>query len=73
MLADDQLLVRGDLDKALRGDGIEAATAGVPVVNRDDSEVVVHAGADAVVGAHCPGVDLGGALIPLRLKCLLLL
>ena len=64
MLADDELLVGSDLHKALRSDGVEATSAGISIVNGNDCKVVVDAGADALIGAHCPGIDLGSALLP---------
>ena len=65
MLADDELLAGSYLDEPLRGDGAEAASAGVAVEDGDHGEVVVDALAYAVVGAHGPGVDLGRGLLPL--------
>ena len=61
MLADDELAVGSDLHQALRGDGVEAAAAGVAAVHGHHGEVVVHALADTLVGAHGAGVDLRGA------------
>ena len=58
MLADYELLVGSDVDKTLRSDGVEASTAGVSVIDGHDSEMIVDAGADAVVRAHRPRIDL---------------
>ena len=61
MLADYELLVGSDVNKTLRSDGVEASTAGVSVIDGHDSEMIVDAGADAVVRAHRPRIDLLGA------------
>ena len=68
MLADDQFLAGRDVDQALRGDHAEAAAAGIAVVDGNHREMVVHAGADALVGAHRPRVDLGRASLADRLE-----
>ena len=62
MFADDELLVGSNFYAALGSDGVEASSAGVSVVDAHNGQVVVHAFADALVGAHGAGVNLGGAL-----------
>lgn len=73
MLADYELLVGSDVNKTLRSDGVEASTAGVSVIDGHDSEMIVDAGADAVVRAHRPRIDLLGAILPDRTQFLLIL
>ena len=64
MFADDELLVGSNFYAALGGDGVEAASAGVSVVDTNHCKVIVDTGADTLIGAHGTGVNLGGALFP---------
>lgn len=73
MLADYELLVGSDVNKTLRSDRVEAAATGVSVIDRDNRKMVVDAGADAVVGAHGPWIDLPGAFLTHGTESLLLL
>ncbi len=63
MLTNDEFLVGSDVHETLRSDRVEAASAGVPVVDRNHREMIVHAGSDTIIGAHCPRVDLLGAIL----------
>ena len=73
VLADDELLVRRNLNEPLRNDLVETAAAGISVVNGNDSKVIVLALTDPFIGAHGPGINDGGALVPLVTEGLLLL
>lgn len=73
MLADYELLVGSDVNKTLRSDRVEAAATGVSVIDRDNRKMVVDTGADAVVGAHGPWIDLPGAFLTHGTESLLLL
>ena len=73
MLADYELLVRCDVDKTLWSDRVEAASAGIAVVDRDNGKMVVDAGTDTIIGAHGPWIDLLGTFLTDGAESLLLL
>ena len=73
MLADDEFLVGCYLNESLRNDRVEAAAAGVIVEHAHDSKMIALAAADALIGAHCTGINLGSAYLAGCEKILLLL